>query len=782
MKHFINVTIYIFFQYLKQIRFYLILLLIVSLGLIFGYCNSHYDSANSQKHLISLPFKKNLLDLNKEFVFSSKKNNLNLFHIIGNGSFLIEHGNLIYETNPNTKKTILWLPVSFNSNELNILDISILLQGHLPNFTFLKNMIKKNKRLKKNKIRILWKTTYNANFPYYQSMEQFIKPGKWHSYRFIPAENPLWRDKITGIGIIISGPPAKIRINKIHLFKKLRNTNTCFPSRFRIGPETKPTIFLYNNRYSSRFNSRNHSNLEFDFSPIKFVKSREISFARLEVFLLSGQLMQQKIFNKRFKIPKQKIFPPWQHIKISLPKLNTSELTIFWKWYIEKSSNNNKVIPTFGALSQPFISSNAPSTQKNLILISLDTLRADHLGCYGYPITTSPFIDKLSRMGTTFSQGVTPYPSTAPAHISLMTGLFPFQHGVIKGNNRLNYFTKTIAEKFLEKGLITHAVTGGGNVSAFHRIDKGFLTYDDELRSVKTIKIKVIPWLEKNWNKPFFLFYHTYEIHAPFTKHKPLIDYFAPNYTGSVTGKEFINKFSDYNFSKNDVHYLKALYDAGIRFTDSYLKLLFFKLKKLKILNKTEIILVSDHGEHFSEHGLYGHGNSLYEPLIKVPLIFIGNNCCKSSQIIETPANLVDIAPTVLAQFFSDNSFKNPGKNLSKLLAGKIILNNRKTFSELRHRNKNWSGWIDQFAALDKNYKLILTLPNGIKNLYPLPSQERFKDDISTDNPSAVKNFTHALKKFLQKFKKETKEKSIEGDKPLDAKTKRLLKALGYLQ
>ncbi|MBW1854997.1 MAG: sulfatase, partial [Deltaproteobacteria bacterium] len=208
-----------------------------------------------------------------------------------------------------------------------------------------------------------------------------------------------------------------------------------------------------------------------------------------------------------------------------------------------------------------------------IILISLDTLRADHLGTYGYHRNTSPFIDAFAKEGIVFENAVVQSPWTLPSHMSIMTSLYPAFHGVRKTGEHLADEHVTLAELMREEGYLTAAFTDGGYLRGVFGFNQGFdIYYDSRRGGLKLILPKVIRWLEVIKQSPFFLFIHCYDIHAPYDPPPPYDSIFHDfTYTGSlfpsneIMGAAWKNKLK---VNDEDLRHFVALYDGGIRYAD----------------------------------------------------------------------------------------------------------------------------------------------------------------------------------------------------------------------
>ena len=305
----------------------------------------------------------------------------------------------------------------------------------------------------------------------------------------------------------------------------------------------------------------------------------------------------------------------------------------------------------------------------NLILISIDTLRADHLGCYGYPLQTSPFLDALSRKeeAVLFENCIAQAPNTAPSHMSIFTSLFPTVHGVPNVTAeptalelKLPEPVKSLALVLNDAGYRTAGLTDGGYLDPFMGFGQGFDTYDCTYERIARKVDRALQWIEVNESReePFFLFMHTYEVHAPYIPPAPFHARFTGDYSGwireycfgsdsekAVAAGGFKDLFKRRGeFTEEDVAYLKGLYDGEIAYMDSELQRFFSALERKGITENTVIVILSDHGEEFGEHGEFSH-KQLYDEVVHVPLILL-LPCGQFDMIrhrVEEQVSLIDV-------------------------------------------------------------------------------------------------------------------------------------------
>lgn len=290
----------------------------------------------------------------------------------------------------------------------------------------------------------------------------------------------------------------------------------------------------------------------------------------------------------------------------------------------------------------------APLQSTNVIIISVDTLRADHLSCYGYPRTTSPNIDEFAKDGVLFMNCYTPAPLTTPAFAAMLTSLPPYKHGA-KRNGMHLFKNIKILPQYLEK----YGYHSGAFVSNWPlakkkcRFHRGFHDYTEVFTKRRWLGIlnvegvapavntKVFRWLNRNSGKKFFLWVLYTEPHKPYLYHK---DY---DFGYDETIPSAYPPGSKHRFIKK--------YDTEVSYDDHHIGELLKKIKQLDLYEDSIIVFMADHGESFGEHNYYRHGRKLYNSCLHVPLIvkLPGNE--KAHSTIETNVSLMDIAPTIFS-------------------------------------------------------------------------------------------------------------------------------------
>lgn len=334
-----------------------------------------------------------------------------------------------------------------------------------------------------------------------------------------------------------------------------------------------------------------------------------------------------------------------------------------------------------------FLREPVPSTCPtcNVLLISIDTLRADHLGSYGYPRPTSPNLDEFRKSAVLFETAIAQAPSTAASHGAIFTSQLPSTHGALFARRAaLSPNHRTIAEILQANGFRTASFNGGGQLSSAFGFARGFeqhesIAGDEGLNDRFADQVAMgIKWLDQIRGRQFFLFLHTYETHIPYGPGPEHLKYFRSSYTGnlpSVITSNIIDRINSgrRKINSDDRQYIIDAYDAEIRSVDEAFGELLKYLRSEDLLDSTLIIVTSDHGEEFGEHGKVGvHSYSLYDELLKVPLIVKLPYQRLPMHSVATQVRSIDIVPTILDILELPPERHQQGKSLAGLLEGSL--------------------------------------------------------------------------------------------------------------
>jgi len=343
------------------------------------------------------------------------------------------------------------------------------------------------------------------------------------------------------------------------------------------------------------------------------------------------------------------------------------------------------LLATLASLACAEREATAPEPRFNLILISIDTLRADHVGAYGYPLPTTPHIDAMAEHSVRFTSCVAHAPTTLASHASILTSLLPQHHGAsISRESRLAQDAVPLAEVLAGHGYRTASFNGGIQLDAAYGLDRGFDVYEsakshgalaqslagneDRLRHGVE---RAIRWLDEA-ERPFFVFLHSYEIHHPYTPDAELLRLFETDYAGDLPDHISVELLERINadgqpLSPEDLSHIVHAYDAELRSADAAIGRLVAYLQEKSLYEDTLIVITSDHGEEFGEHGWVGwHAHSLYDELLLVPLIIKFPGSRLAGEVDALQARGVDIAPTVLAALGIEAPESYVGRDLSQ--------------------------------------------------------------------------------------------------------------------
>jgi arylsulfatase A-like enzyme len=367
--------------------------------------------------------------------------------------------------------------------------------------------------------------------------------------------------------------------------------------------------------------------------------------------------------------------------------------------------------------------------QKNVILISLDTLRADHLGCYGYEQQTSPNIDRLSQKGIRFSNAIAQSSWTLPSHMSFFTSRYPSFHKVMTTEHTLNPDIPTMAEIFKNNGYTTAAFTEGGNMFRIYGFGKGFDIYEEKSRNIDLSFAQAFRWLkQRKQGEKFLLFIHTYEIHTPY-KRTELADQVKRGRLPEVLEvNDFLYDvmYGRYRLTDEEKDYIRGLYDSGIYNADRYIGNLISLLEELHLLNDTILLIFSDHGEDLWDHGVSpAHGLTLYRDQLHVPVILYDQRLSAPIEV-EDQVELIDFMPTLFAMNGIPVPVDVQGENLLPVIKGELTTKKRVAFSEGTDYGPN------RIAVIQDGYKYIfIPEPNIVKRNLSMNMLKKLEINLS---------------------------------------------------
>jgi len=428
----------------------------------------------------------------------------------------------------------------------------------------------------------------------------------------------------------------------------------------------------------------------------------------------------------------------------------------------------------------------------NVLLISIDTLRKDHCSACGYERNTTPNLRVLAEQCARFDLAYAPSSSTAPSHATMFTSLYPITHQVLKQGHKLSQEDYTLAECLSANGYQTAAVVASFVLDAKFGFSQGFSFYDDDLKS-STVSIhrnywknqpdvidqiadattqKTIAWLKKQRSaeRPFFLFVHYFDPHAPYVPPEPFLSQFAP------PGKQ-----------PTELEKIIDQYDGEIAFTDREIGKLFETLKKIGIEENTLVVVTSDHGEGLGQHDHLGHSINIYEEAVRVPLLFRWPNRITQGRIFSDPVELVDLVPTILDLIsIKPDGFSCQGRSLAAPLRGESSLDADRPIYLYREYYKDRQMKLlsgkkvrlkgGKFGIRMGNWKYIEGKEENTKELFDLAADPQELMNLYTTFPKK----TAELASQLTEWKKGHARKESVQNRISEDDLERL-KALGYV-
>jgi arylsulfatase A-like enzyme/Flp pilus assembly protein TadD len=394
---------------------------------------------------------------------------------------------------------------------------------------------------------------------------------------------------------------------------------------------------------------------------------------------------------------------------------------------------------------------------RHIVLISIDTCRADYLGCYGYDRPTTPNIDKLSKQAILFENVISPVPVTLPAHCSILTGTIPAYHGVHNNSDyKLGESNLTLAEILGENGFATGAVISAFVLDSQFGLDQGFDSYNDhfeepvrnllyfsERRGAEASRFAA-EWLEKHKDEKFFLFLHYFDPHIKYNPPEPFASEFADN-----------------------------LYAGEIAYTDYCIGRVIEKLKELGLYDSTLVIVTGDHGEMLGEHGEETHTYFIYQSAIKVPLIFKLPSQTEPKKIGHL-VGLIDITPTVCSLLGAESPPHVQGKDLSPYFAQRqVVSEERYLYCESLTPTRYDASPL--LGVVTNQFKCIRTTRSELYDIVDDPAETK---NFIDQQPNRARILQDRLEQILeQTARKDSSSSKIE----LDEQALKRLESLGYM-
>ena len=427
---------------------------------------------------------------------------------------------------------------------------------------------------------------------------------------------------------------------------------------------------------------------------------------------------------------------------------------------------------------------------RGVVVVSIDTLRRDHVSVYGYGRRTTPTLEALGKEGVVFEDAVTTAPWTLPAHASLLTSLYPSAHGAVDLRRGLPDDVSSLPNVLQQKGFFTQAVVSHLYLSKQYGFDHGFdrhwYRYDARAEPVTE---RAISFLRERGDRDFFLFLHYYDPHWHYDPPPPYDRTFDPDYSGVASGVwwEFKKETVD-SIAPRDLQHILALYDGEILYADQQLGRLFGVMREMGIYDESLVVVTSDHGEEFLEHGGWEHQKTLYEEVVRIPLLMKLPGSAGAGRRVSQQVSLVDLAPTILDDLGLPPVTGFQGRSLVSLIRGSgkssalSHVPGGEVWSETRHTVDDSHKLALRQGASGK--KLIVSRPEDGSEvsveLYDLAKDPGERDDLVSGQPNWVERALERVNSFLARASERRESGAPPPPVQLTPEQLDKLRALGY--
>jgi len=426
--------------------------------------------------------------------------------------------------------------------------------------------------------------------------------------------------------------------------------------------------------------------------------------------------------------------------------------------------------PTLLAAGLVACGGEAHPPRPNVLLVTIDTLRADRCSVYGYEQRTTPRLEELAAGGVLVEQAYAPMATTAPSHAAVLTGRFPLQLGLLQNGAELRAEELTLAERLRELGYRTAAFVSAFPVHSKFGFDQGFESYDEPTENERLAPDtlgRATRWFDE-WKsgseRPFFVWTHLFDPHSPYRPPAKHREKFLPE--GATRQQREA--------------WLSAGYDGEIHFTDRSLGQLFDHLRAIGAWENTLVIVTADHGEGLGDHGEHqGHGLFVYEEAVRVPLLFHWPGRLPAGRRVAGPVSTVEIEPTLLALLGVPDETAAIGRDLGAALRGEADLDpahpihtQRRSYLSEVVRDQEVKGF--KFGLRVGSWKYIEALEEGTVELYDLALDPHETVNVAADHPEAVESLGRHVREWVQ-------EHALGGgESRLSEEDLERLEALGY--
>jgi arylsulfatase A-like enzyme len=473
----------------------------------------------------------------------------------------------------------------------------------------------------------------------------------------------------------------------------------------------------------------------------------------------------------------------WQEREFSLDDFAGQSVT--FRIQLELLATPESGRPSFAlVIANPTLAEPRPEDRLNLILLNIDTLRPSHLGRFGYPRDTSPFLDRFAQECVLFEQTESQASWTPPSVGTLFTSLYPPQHGSL-GKDRipLPEANLTLAEILRQAGYRTAAFSASPFITPDYGFGQGFEVFGfEKIEHAPALNARVLPWLEEHGSEPFFLYIMYFDPHHHYQPLPP----FDRKFQNGPDGKPLWNpeRFRDHpprvmkldqRVDRETFEYLRSEYDGEIGVVDQALEELIEKLRETGRLDHSVLVITSDHGEEFLDHGRFGHGRTLYEEVLRVLLLVRTPSLPRPGLRVPRLARVLDIMPTALDLLGVPAPANLEGKSLVPWLKDANAEGDREAFASMQHM---FEAGRTARSLRRGGRKLILTTNPDAVELYDLDQDPGETHNLAPAAPEVVRELTTRVTALEHQMQGSAVGTPLN---PPDAETLKLLQSLGYL-
>lgn len=462
----------------------------------------------------------------------------------------------------------------------------------------------------------------------------------------------------------------------------------------------------------------------------------------------------------------------------------------------------------------------------NVLVVTLDTTRADRIGCYGNARIQTPNLDRLAAEGVLFESAFASSPSTLPSHCSIFTGQYPARHGVHdNGVYALGDDAKTLAERMSASGMRTAAFVSAFVLDRQFGLAQGFQHYDDEMelpllegdpeeivrieslpeeerrwlaqqaspyqRRADAVTRRALEWIERNGAEPFFLWVHYFDPHMDYTPPEPWDRRYDPDYAGELDGRaktwHFVSEKHGWGrtqpLPEREREHMIARYDGELAFTDHWLGKLLDDLRARGLWERTLVVVVGDHGEGFGEHGqLWEHNGQIFDEVMRVPLILKLPGRAPAGRRVRSLARTIDVLPSVLDAAGLAPEPRAQGLSLLPLARGQASAPRpSEALLEALRERQSWPTDFSWLGLRTEAHKLVLLFDKRgeivQRALFDLGADPGERRDSAGERPSEVEEWTGHILEGYRRMQAEAGSSAFRG---MDSVTSDALKALGY--